>query len=196
MFQVAEKVFLRGMGIGKNATMQRYNIDIDTNEQSEGERQLVITSRRPDNNRRQNAQLMTRSRFQRRAATFLLLLLACARRASGAATARAEHKLYEPEGTTTTTTTATFADYHALLDWYYAETAAGRKPDGQTLRAEIRRTMNHRLSQPQKYYEGTGYVPGEDEGWRPDGVDWETYKLYREERNEAVHREQLEADGQ
>ena len=182
-------------GIGKNATMQRYNIDIDTNEQSEGERQLVITSRRPDNNRRQNAQLMTRSRFQRRAATFLLLLLACARRASGAATARAEHKLYEPEGTTTTTT-ATFADYHALLDWYYAETAAGRKPDGQTLRAEIRRTMNHRLSQPQKYYEGTGYVPGEDEGWRPDGVDWETYKLYREERNEAVHREQLEADGQ
>ena len=138
---------------------------------------------------------MTRSRFQRRAATSLLLLLACARRASGAATARAEHKLYEPEGTTTTTT-ATFADYHALLDWYYAETAAGRKPDGQTLRAEIRRTMNHRLSQPQKYYEGTGYVPGEDEGWRPDGVDWETYKLYREERNEAVHREQLEADGQ
>ena len=135
---------------------------------------------------------MMRPRFQRRAATSLLILLACARQASGAATARAEHKLYEPEDTTT----ATFADYHALLDWYYAETEAGRKPDGQTLRTEIRRTMNHRLSQPQKYYEGTGYVPGEDEGWRPDGVDWETYKLYREESNEAVQREQLEADGQ
>ena len=177
-----------------NATMQRYHdiASIRTNKAKANGSWFTSRIERPD--RRQNAQLMTRSRFQRRAATSLLLLLACARRASGAATARAEHKLYEPEGTTTTT--ATFADYHALLDWYYAETAAGRKPDGQTLRAEIRRTMNHRLSQPQKYYEGTGYVPGEDEGWRPDGVDWETYKLYREERNEAVHREQLEADGQ
>ena len=50
----------------------------------------------------------------------------------------------------------------------------------------------HRLTQPQKYYDGTGYVPGEDEGWRPDGVDWETYKLYRDERNKAVQRDQTE----
>ena len=94
---------------------------------------------------------------------------------SGAATAKAERALYEPEEDGTTPT-AKFADYHALLDWYYAETAAGRKPDGQALRDEIRQTMVHRLSQPQRYYDGTGYVPGEDEGWRPD-VDWETYKL-------------------
>lgn len=114
----------------------------------------------------------------------ILLLLACVHQVSGAATAHAERALYEPEDSTTPT--AKFADYHALLDWYYAETAAGRKPDGQTLRSEIRQTMVHRLSQPQRYYDGTGYVPGEDEGWRPAGVDWETYKLYREERNEAV----------
>ena len=117
------------------------------------------------------------------------MLLLCAQQVSGAATAHAERALYEPEDSTAT---AKFADYHALLDWYYAETAAGRKPDGQTLRSEIRQTMVHRLSQPQRYYEWTGYVPGEDEGWRPDGVDWETYKLYREERNEAVRRRDQE----
>mmetsp|Transcript_7047 Transcript_7047/g.11748 ORF Transcript_7047/g.11748 Transcript_7047/m.11748 type:complete len:157 (-) Transcript_7047:135-605(-) len=147
-----------------------------------------------DGRQSNDAQPMMRSLYHRHAATSLLLLLVCARQASGAATAQAEHKLYEPEADSSSSTT--FADYHALLDWYCSETAAGRKPDGQTLRTEIRRTMKHRLSQPQKYYEGTGYVPGEDEGWRPDGVDWETYKLYREERNEAVQREQTEADGE
>lgn len=121
----------------------------------------------------------------------------CAQQVSGAATAQAERSLYEPAehggGTDThTRTTATFADYHALLDWYDAETAAGRKPDRQSLRNSLRRTMMHRLTQPQKYYDGTGYVPGEDEGWRPDGVDWETYKLYRDERNKAVQRDQTE----
>lgn len=124
-----------------------------------------------------------------------ILLLSCAQQVRGAATAHAERALYEPEDSTTVTS-ATFADYHALLDWYYAETAAGRKPDGQTLRNEIRQTMMQRLAQPQKYYDGTGYVPGEDEGWRPDGVDWETYKLYREGRNEAVQRDQMQAQTQ
>ena len=132
---------------------------------------------------------MTPSRYPCRQALiplFILLLSSCVQQVSGAATAKAERALYEPEDSTTPT--AKFADYHALLDWYYAETAAGRKPDGQALRDEIRQTMVHRLSQPQRYYDGTGYVPGEDEGWRPD-VDWETYKLYREERNEAVQQQ-------
>ena len=133
---------------------------------------------------------MTRLRSPRRHAYALFplfiipLLSSCVQQVSGAATAKAERVLYEPEDGTTPT--AKFADYHALLDWYYAEIAAGLKPDGQALRDEIRQTMVHRLSQPQRYYGGTGYVPGEDEGWRPDGVDWETYKLYREERNEAA----------
>ena len=136
---------------------------------------------------------MTPSRYPCRQALiplFILLLSSCVQQVSGAATAKAERALYEPEDSTTPT--AKFADYHALLDWYYAETAAGRKPDGQALRDEIRQTMVHRLSQPQRYYDGTGYVPGEDEGWRPDGVDWETYKLYREERNEVARQRDQE----
>ena len=140
---------------------------------------------------------MTRLRSPRRRQAYALIplfiilrLSSCVQQVSGAATAKAERALYEPEDGTTPT--AKFADYHALVDWYYAETAAGRKPDGRALRDEIRQTMVHRLSQPQRYYGGTGYVPGEDEGWRPDGVDWETYKLYREKRNEAARQRDQE----
>lgn len=106
--------------------------------------------------------------------------------ADGGATAEAEQNLYDAY----TAPPPKYPDYHALLDWYYTEVAAGRQPDSQTLKDEIRRTMKYRLAQPQVYYEGTGYIPGVDEGWRPD-VDSGTYKSYREEKDEAIRKMSL-----
>eukprot|EP00566_Odontella_aurita_P026543 CAMPEP_0113589308 /NCGR_PEP_ID=MMETSP0015_2-20120614/36010_1 /TAXON_ID=2838 /ORGANISM="Odontella" /LENGTH=172 /DNA_ID=CAMNT_0000495301 /DNA_START=187 /DNA_END=705 /DNA_ORIENTATION=+ /assembly_acc=CAM_ASM_000160 len=55
-----------------------------------------------------------------------------------------------------------FEDYHQLLDHYYT---AGMTED--ELYDSLRETMTYRLSLPQKYYEGAGYIPGVDEGTLP-----------------------------
>mmetsp|Transcript_12358 Transcript_12358/g.26168 ORF Transcript_12358/g.26168 Transcript_12358/m.26168 type:complete len:166 (-) Transcript_12358:217-714(-) len=120
-------------------------------------------------------------------AAALLISTQCIQPVHGGATAEAEQKLYWGDTTMEKSTAPRFPDYHALLDWYYAEVGAGRKPDAASLKDEIRSTMKYRLAQPQVYYDGTGYVPGFDEGWRPD-VDGDTYREYRKARDRAMHK--------
>lgn len=116
-----------------------------------------------------------------------------ARTVTGGTTAEAERPFYDPKDgkrrrqQRQESSPPRFPDYHELLDWYYSEKAQGRQPQGDELRREIEATMAYRLSQPQLYYEGTGYIPGVDEGWRP-AVDEGVYRRYRDERNDEVRR--------
>jgi hypothetical protein len=121
------------------------------------------------------------------AAAALLISTQYIRPVHGGATAEAEQKLYWGDKSIAKSPPPRSPDYHALLDWYYAEVGAGRKPDAQSLKDEIRSTMKYRLAQPQVYYDGTGYVPGVDEDWRPD-VDGDTYREYRKARDRAIHK--------
>lgn len=59
-----------------------------------------------------------------------------------------------------------FEDYHQLLDHYYT---AGMTEE--ELYDSLRETMTYRLSLPQRYYEGAGYIPGVDEGTLPTVSD-------------------------
>ena len=102
------------------------------------------------------------------ATTFLTLLISLTAAALDLAhtpkhaegTAKSEKRRYTPAGLPEGG--ARFPDYHRLLDHYYEVGMTEEE-----LEDALRETMTYRLSLPQRYYQGAGYIPGVDEGWRP-----------------------------